>query len=88
MWMPIDLRKLLVAAAFLAAATSPTFATTLTYDFSARIGLAVVQVPDLTLQSVQPGDILRGTLTVDTSLPDNNASPTSVNTSRRQRRQS
>jgi hypothetical protein len=71
----IGFGKLLGAAAILAAATSPSFATTLTYDFSARIGLAVVEGPDLTLQSVQPGDVLRGTLTVDTSLQDVNASP-------------
>src|SRR5262249_12602973 len=67
--------KLLAAAAILAATASPSFATTLTYDFSARIAFATVDGPDLTLQSVQPGDVLRGTLTVDLSSQDVNVSP-------------
>jgi hypothetical protein len=70
----IDVRKLFVAA-MLAVAMTPSHATTITYNFAARIDVSVVNVPDLTLQSVQAGDVLRGTMTVDASLPDLNVSP-------------
>ncbi len=58
-----------------AAAATPSHAATITYDFAARIDVAVANVSDFTLQSVQTGDVLHGTMTIDTSLPDQNASP-------------
>ncbi len=69
------LRTLFVVAAMVGLAATPSFASTITYNFAVRIGLAVVQGPDFTLMSVQTGDVLHGTLTVDTSLPDINATP-------------
>jgi hypothetical protein len=71
----LDFGKLLAATALLAATSSTSFATTLTYDFSARIDARTVEGPDLTLQAVQIGDILHGTLTVDRSSQDVNVSP-------------
>src|SRR5690348_14972536 len=69
-------RTLFVVAAMLGLAATPSFASTITYNFSVRIGLAVTEeLQDFTLDSVQTGDVLHGTLTVDTSLPDINASP-------------
>jgi len=59
----------------LAVATTPGYASTITYNFAVRIGVAVANIQDLTLQSVQVGDVLHGTMTVDTSLPDVNAAP-------------
>jgi PEP-CTERM motif len=71
----IAVRKLFFVVALLAAATTPSYATTITYNFAARIDVAVAPVPDFTLESVQTGDVLHGTMTIDTSLPDLNASP-------------
>jgi hypothetical protein len=51
-----DFRKLFLVAAMLAA-TTPSYATTITYNFAARIGVAVADVDDLTLPSVQAGDM-------------------------------
>ena len=64
-----------VAAMLAMAMTTPSDASTITYNFAVRIGVAVADVQDLTLQGVQPGDVLHGTMTIDTSLPDGNASP-------------
>ena len=69
----IGVRKLLLVVAMLAA--TPSYAATITYNFAARIGAAVANLQDFTLQSAQVGDTLQGTLTIDTSLPDVNASP-------------
>ncbi len=69
------IRTLFVVAAMLGLAATPSFASPIIYNFAVRIGAAVAELQDLTLQSVQPGDVLHGTLTVDTSLPDINASP-------------
>lgn len=68
-------RTLLIVAAILAVAATPGAASTITYNFAVRVGRATVFVEDFTLGSVQPGDVLHGTLTVDTSLPDLSASP-------------
>jgi PEP-CTERM motif len=70
----IDVRKFFFVFAMLAAATTPSYAATITYNFAARIDVAVAST-DFTLESVQTGDILHGTMTVNTSLPDLNASP-------------
>src|SRR5262245_27368348 len=69
------IRTLCIVAAVLAGAATPGFASTITYNFAVRVGVAVAELEDFTLQSVQPGDVLHGTLTIDTSLPDTNASP-------------
>ena len=69
----IGVRRLFIAAAMLAAST-PSDAATITYNFKAQISVATANVQDFTLQSVQPFDVLPGTLTIDTSLPDLNAS--------------
>jgi hypothetical protein len=69
----IGVRTLLIVVAMLAAAT-PSFASTVTYDFATRIGASSVLVQDLTLQRVRPGDFLRGTITIDRSIPDQNGS--------------
>lgn len=66
--------RLFVVAAMLAVAPTPSDASTITYNFAARIDVAVAFVQDFTLQSVRAGDVLHGTLTVDTSLPDLNGS--------------
>jgi hypothetical protein len=66
---------LVMLAALVAGATTPGYASTITYDFSVRIGLAVANLQDFTLGSVQPGDVLHGTITLDTALPDTNGSP-------------
>jgi hypothetical protein len=71
----IDVRKLFFVVAILAAATMPSYGTTITYNFAARIGVAVAPTPDFTLESVQAGDVLHGTITINTSLPDLNAAP-------------
>jgi PEP-CTERM motif len=71
----IDVRKFFFVVAMLAAATTPSYAATITYNFAARIDVAVAPTPDFTLESVQAGDILHGTMTVNTSLPDLNSSP-------------
>src|SRR6476660_5135130 len=64
-----------MVTALVAGATTPGYASTITYDFSVQIGVAVANLGDLTLQSVQQGDVLHGTITLDTSLPDTNGSP-------------
>src|SRR5690349_21536036 len=66
---------LVMLAALVAGVTTPGHASTITYNFSVRIGLAVANIQDFTLGSVQPGDVLHGTITLDTSLPDTNNSP-------------
>ena len=71
----IDVRKLFFFIALLAAATTPSYATTITYNFAARIDVAVAPTPDFTLKSVQTGDVLHGTMTINTSLPELKASP-------------
>ena len=68
------MRTLFIAVAMLALATRPSDAGTITYNFAARIGVAVANV-DFTLESVQTGDVLHGAITIDTSLPDLSASP-------------
>ena len=70
----ISVRKLFVVA-MLAATTTPSHAATITYNFATRVDVAVTPTPDLTLESVQTGDVLHGTMTIDTSLPDGNFSP-------------
>jgi PEP-CTERM motif len=70
----MDVRRLFFVVAMLAAATTTSYAATLTYNFAARIDVAVAST-DFTLESVQAGDVLHGTMTVNTSLPDLNSSP-------------
>ena len=70
----IDVRKLFFAVAMLAATTMASYAATITYNFAARIDVAVAST-DFTIESVQTGDVLHGTMTVNTSLPDLNFSP-------------
>jgi len=60
--------------------TTTSYATTITYNFAARIDVAMAPTPDFTLESVQTGDVLHGTMTIDTSLPDLNPRPTSGST--------
>jgi hypothetical protein len=73
----IDVRKLffVFVVAVLAAATTPSYATTITYNFGARIEATFGFLEDFTLLSAQVGDVLHGTVTIDTSLPDLDASP-------------
>jgi hypothetical protein len=54
---------------------TPSYAGTITYDFATRIVSAVHFVQDPTLQRVQVGDVLHGTITIDSTLPDLNPSP-------------
>jgi hypothetical protein len=68
------IRKLVIGIATLMVAATPSYATTITYNFAARIDLATVFINDLTLDSVQSGDVLHGTITLDASLPDLDAS--------------
>jgi len=67
-----SVRSFFFAFALFSVATT-SHASTITYNFSARIDLATA-FTDLTLESVHTGDVLHGTMTVDTSLPDTNAS--------------
>jgi hypothetical protein len=67
-------RTLFLVVAMLGVMT-PSYASTITYDFATRIGAAVQFVQDPTLQRVQLGDVLHGMITIDSSLPDLNASP-------------
>lgn len=71
------LRKSTVAmvGALVAAAATPSYASTMTYDFAVRIGATTVFNEDFTLMSVQSGDVIHGSITLDTSVPDSNASP-------------
>jgi PEP-CTERM motif len=71
----IPVRTILIAVAVLIAPTTSSYATSITYNFAVRIDSKLGADPDLTLQSVQPGDVLHGTLTIDTSLPDLDGSP-------------
>jgi hypothetical protein len=50
----IDVRKLFFVAAMAAAATTPSHATTLTYNFAARIDVATTPTPDLTYSPCRP----------------------------------
>jgi hypothetical protein len=76
----IDVRKLFFFIALLAAATTPSYATTITYNFAARIDVAVAPTPDFTLESVQTGDVLHGTMTINTRCPHSTPRPTLGNT--------
>jgi hypothetical protein len=73
----IDVRKLFLAIAILAAVATPSFAATITYNFAANVVAPVDEVPDNTLVDVQflHGAVLHGAITIDTSLPDLDASP-------------
>ena len=71
----IDVRKLFFLVAMLAAATTPSYAATITYNFAARIDVAVALDARFYPRVRQARAVLHGTMTVNTSLPDHNASP-------------
>jgi PEP-CTERM motif len=66
---------LATVAGILSVATTPSLASTITYNFAVRVGVSIADLQDFTLESVQAGDVLHGTLTIDTALPDVNSSP-------------
>jgi hypothetical protein len=69
------IRVLLLICVVLASTATSSFATVITYDYSAEITLVEKIATTELLGAVQFGDVFHGTITVDTSIPNTSVSP-------------